>query len=180
MKKIVTGILSAALLLALCCGCGGKDDGGERAVYDTPEALGAAYLTAVKDRDYQAIRDMLPEEFWDYALESGMVRDENEILAFIQYELGDSYMPDGVNAFSLENFRIDGPEAETWTDAELQNVREYIKDETDRYVQVNDVCMLQATLVMADGSTESLELAMIKGAGGWYMTSVTGDDDILD
>ncbi len=169
MKKQCS-ILAVLMLLSVLGGCGSLSKN------DTPEALIQNYLTAVKDRDFEAIWDMIPEKIRDYAIEKEIIKDKKDGLDYIYYAVNDYYWLVKLDLPARKEFDLEilGTQEE-----DKQSVQKYLANKGIRLV-VEEALGI-GCLITVDGKvTQEASFFLIKSGDTWYLTSVVGDDEIFE
>ena len=169
MKKCILVILSVAILLSLA-GCGGAKNA-------SPEDLIQNFLTAVKEKDYEAIWNMVPEEVQDYAVKEGIIQDKADGLRFIAFAVNDYYWLEDLDLPSCSSFSFRVLENHTHEE-DVEEIREWL-NEYGIKLSVND-CVFMRIEVTADGRSEETWMFLVKSGSEWYMLSVVGDDEIFE
>lgn len=169
MKKLCA-FLAVLLLLSALAGCGGQSKN------DTPEALIQNYLTAVQNKDFEAIWDMIPGKIQDYAKEENIIKDKKDGLDYIYYAVNDYYWLVELDLPARKNFTLEilGTQEE-----DKQSVQKYLANKGVRLVVEEALGVL--CRITADGEvTQEASFFLIKTGDGWYLTSVVGDDEIFE
>ena len=167
MKKYVALFLAMTMMFALCA-CGSAVNN------KTPEKLIESYLTAVKDRDYEAIWNMLPKEIQDYAIREDYINNKDEGVNYIRRAIKEDLVFASLDLPSCKtfSFRI----VERYPGDEYS--QEYCDEEGVRLTIDGDEFI--KAVITADGKEQEAWFWVIKVKNAWYLTSATGNDTIFE
>lgn len=166
MKRWMAACLLAVTALTLtACGSSGAETCGQ---------LVDRYLDAVAQEDYEAVCGLLPEQVVKYG-EQELEGNRQDVLEFIAYGVSDySWLTEAdLPAHPDFTYRVTGTQQE-----ETEGVRAYF-EKRDLRLDIQEAASLAVEIDTGEGEPISASFFMIRLKDGWYLTSVTGDDELF-
>ena len=167
MKKAAV-LLAVLILLSALTGCSAEIKN------DTPEALIQNYLNAVKDKDYEAIWNMIPSKIQDYAIDRNIIADKEDGLDYIYYAVNDYYWLVSLDLPSRDHYSFEIIEVYT---EDKHNIQQYLTNNGIKLV-VEEAQFVECSITAGDIQQDA-SFFLIKSGDFWYMASVVGDDEIF-
>ena len=149
--------------------------------HSSQEELILDYLDAVQDKNYEAIWDMIPIQIQEYAVEQGIVKDREDGIDFVYFGVNDYYWLRELDLPSHEEYSIEILEQHDSdkNDDDALRIQRGLSNLGIQMV-IEGISYWKVSIAADHDTIVDASFFMIKTRDQWYLTSVVGDDELVE